>query len=498
MSQTAQRVERDEPQPARLVARNGAEALLQLFAAQGAEYLFFNPGTDTAPIIEALVALARDGRPAPEPVPCLFENVALAAAHAYFLLTRRPQVVLVHVDVGTQNLGGMVHNAQRGHAGVVIVAGRAPYTIAGTGSAPGGRDRSIQWQQDEPDQIGIVRNYVKWSHELGRSDTLQQLVPRAFQVAAAEPSGPVYMTVAREVLMEPLGELAVDALTPVPETPAADPAAVDTLARWLAEAERPIAIAGELGRHPAAVGELVRLAELVGLPVSSIRGPLNFPPTHSLALGEGHQQLKEADLVLLLDADVPWVPSVAQPPSGARIVQIDLDPVHQSIPYWGFPVHLSIQADTRKALPQLHAALEQLATPSRRAAWSARAASFAKAQQVRLEQQRARLEAARPERPIAADWAARALAEVLPDDAIVVEEVTTSGGPVRRPPRQHAARRAPDVGRPGPGVRRPAAAWAPSSRRPIGRSWCSAAMARSSSGRRLPRCAPPTRWAPPS
>src|SRR5579859_5050183 len=129
----------------RAPARTGAEAILQLMVACGVEYVFLNPGTDTAPIQEALVALAADGEAVPMLVPCLYENVAMAAAHGYFLVTRRPQLVVVHVDVGTQNLGGNIHDAMRGQAGVVVLAGRAPYTV--DGPTPGGRDRSIQWQQ---------------------------------------------------------------------------------------------------------------------------------------------------------------------------------------------------------------------------------------------------------------------------------------------------------------------------------------------------------------
>ncbi len=90
----------------RAPARTGAEAIFQLLVACGVEYVFLNPGTDTAPIQEALVALAADGEAVPTLVPCLYENVAMAAAHGYFLVTRRPQLVVVHVDVGTQNLGG--------------------------------------------------------------------------------------------------------------------------------------------------------------------------------------------------------------------------------------------------------------------------------------------------------------------------------------------------------------------------------------------------------
>src|ERR687888_2470483 len=118
--------------PARAVARNGAEAILQLLVACGVEYAFWNPGTDTAPLQEALVSLEQAGQRIPTLVPCLYENVALAGAHGYFQVTRRPQLVVVHVDVGTQNLGGNVHNAQRGQGGAVILAGRAPYTVDGS------------------------------------------------------------------------------------------------------------------------------------------------------------------------------------------------------------------------------------------------------------------------------------------------------------------------------------------------------------------------------
>src|SRR5204863_3611579 len=146
-----------------------------------------------------------------------------------------------HVDVGTQNLGGNVHNAQRGRGGVVILAGRSPYTIDDT---PGSRSGAIHWQQEQLDQIGIVRNYVKWAQELPRTDTLRELVPRAFQVAAAEPAGPVYMMIAREVLREPVEgvEVLPTARIRPPLAPAGAPAAVEQLAEWLADAAAPLAI----------------------------------------------------------------------------------------------------------------------------------------------------------------------------------------------------------------------------------------------------------------
>jgi acetolactate synthase I/II/III large subunit len=415
-------------------ARTGAEAILQLLVASGVDHVFLNPGTDTAPIQEALVALAADGEPIPTLVPCLYENVAMAAAHGYFLVTRKPQLVVVHVDVGTQNLGGNVHNALRGQAGVVVLAGRAPYTV--DGQTPGGRDRPIQWQQDVTDQIGIVRSYVKWSHELTRVDTLHHLIPRAMQMAASEPCGPVYLTAAREVLMQPPIDGKVDLASARRARPlvtsAGDPRALDQLATWLADAEAPLAITGNLGRHPEAVQSLVELAELVGMRIVDTRGPLNVPFDHKLFVDDARAAVREADVVLLLDVDVPWIPRHVSPAPDARIAQIDIDPLKESIALWGFPVDLPIQADSSKALPQLTAAVEREATSARRQRWQERRQGYASDHLSDVRARERALAGLRDQRPIAAEWVGAALAEALPRESIVLDEMVTSSDAVRR------------------------------------------------------------------
>src|SRR5579859_3452925 len=415
-------------------ARTGAEAILQLLVASGVEYVFLNPGTDTAPIQEALVALSGDGERIPTLVPCLYENVAIAAAHGYFLVTRKPQLVVVHVDVGTQNLGGNVHDAMRGQAGVVILAGRSPYTV--DGALPGSRDRAIQWQQDVTDQIGIVRGYVKWSHELSRVDTLHELVPRAVQMAASEPCGPVYMTAAREILMQPPAndqvDLRVANRTRPLVTSAGDPQALDELAEWLATAQKPVAITGNLGRHPEAVSRLASLADLLGMRIVDTRGPLNVAAGHPLYVEDANAAIAEADVVLLLDVDVPWIPRHVRPAEGARIAQLDIDPLKETIALWGFPVDLPIQADSSKALLGLQAALERHATASNRQRWADRRERYAAASVAHRERLSASVGEIRARRPIAAEWVGAALAERLPADSIVLDESVTSSDALRR------------------------------------------------------------------
>jgi acetolactate synthase-1/2/3 large subunit len=323
----------------------------------------------------------------------------------------------------------------RSHAGVVILAGRAPYTFDPT--TPGSRDRPIQWQQDVTDQIGIVRGYVKWAHELGRVDTLPYLIPRAVQLAASEPAGPVYMTAAREMLMEPTPDGEVD-LGPARRTrplvtPPADAEAIEQLAEWLALAEAPLAIAGAPGRYPRSVSSLVELAELLGMPVADTGGTLNLPLTHPLHVSDPNTLVGDADVVLMLDVDVPWIPRRAKPAASTRLAQIDIDPLKQSMSLWGFPVDLPIQADSSKALPMLVAALQRYARahPDVLEKWDARRVTAmnnsekqraAAAAQARLAGQR----------PIAPEWIGAVLRQHLPESAIVLDELVTNVEPGRR------------------------------------------------------------------
>jgi acetolactate synthase-1/2/3 large subunit len=438
------------PGPRLAEARNGAEALIQLLVAHGVEYLFLCPGTDTAPVQEAIVRLGRDGHAVPKIVPGLYENVALAAAHGYFCVTRKPQAVLVHVDAGTQNLGAMLHDAQRAHGGVLIFAGRTPYTVDGT--VAGGRDAYIQWLQDQPDQPGIVRNYVKWWHELGRTDTLNYLIPRAAQIAASEPCGPVYMTVAREVLMAPMEGVTIH--PPERTRPAltgpGDLDGIEQIAEWLADAEHPLILAGDVVRHPEDVADLTALAETIGAVVNDRASPLNIALTHPQYRLDVAADVREADAILLLDNSVPWIPKQARPKPEARIAQIDIDPVKASIPLWGFPVDLPLVGDTSKALPLLLAGVERRATPERRANWSARRERLkAEAAQTRRETA-ARLDGMRARSPIHADRICAALGAALPADAIVIEEAVTNLPAVRK----HVRREQPGtlISPQGPGL----------------------------------------------
>mgnify|MGYP001432284102 CR=1 FL=1 len=145
------------------------------------EYVFINSGTDTFPIQEAMARMMEQERPIPKLILCIDEVTAMFAAQGYYQLTGRAQVVLVHVDAGTAQIGGAYHDVQRDHSGVIVCAGRAPSTLGA--AVPGGKDMGIHWLQEQLDQNGIVRTFTKWDYEIHRAEMTGFIVHRALQVA---------------------------------------------------------------------------------------------------------------------------------------------------------------------------------------------------------------------------------------------------------------------------------------------------------------------------
>jgi acetolactate synthase-1/2/3 large subunit len=410
---------------------DGAAEFVATLADEGVQHLFINPGTDTAPVQEALAAARKEGTPSPRAVLCLHEFVALSSAMGHYLASGMPQAVIVHVDAGTLNLGGALHNAQRNRVPVVIFAGRSPYSDSP--AVPGHRDTPIQWQQEQLDQQAVVRAFGKWTMEVPRGRDLGRIVRRAYQVTQTDPRGPAYVMLPREALMEPggmepggmePGGTALARRARPPRPPAADPGALAEMARSLAGAASPVIVTSRTGTRPGAVAALVEVAELLGCPVLDHRDRLSFPPGHPLCAGDATEVLADADVVLILDTEVPWVPAQVAPPPSATVLQIDIDPVKAGMPLWWYPVDLSVTADTGLALPLLAGELRALASPERTAAWQARRERVT-GRLARVRQRWADL--ARSDEPAAAaDAMLHALNRVLPPDAIVLEEAVTN------------------------------------------------------------------------
>jgi acetolactate synthase I/II/III large subunit len=410
-------------------AAEAAEAYVRALVAQGVTCLFMNPGTDTIPIQEALSKLEQLGEPVPRTVLCLFELVALAAAHGYYAATGEPQAVLVHVDVGTQNLGGMLHNVQRGRAAVLISAGRTPYTTDAT--QRGTRDTYIHWLQEQFDQHGVVRNYVKWDYELRRPEQMGEVIARGFQIAASDPPGAAYLTLPREVLMTEVEHVSIPprAQTPPARLGAGDPEALEDVAARLVNSDRPIVLPSTTGRTRRGFEALVRLADLLALPVVERRERTNFPSSHPLHQGfQPAPFVAQADVVLVLDQDVPYIPTHVMPRPDATVVQIDVDPVKERIPLWSFPVTMPIRADSSRALELVASYAADLLTDHARVRIEQRREMLAARHRERIDARETAALKARGATPIAPEWLGYCIGQLKREapDCIVVDESLTS------------------------------------------------------------------------
>lgn len=420
---------------------SASSALLEALYEAGVAYIFANFGSDHPALIEAIAEAKATGRNIPSVVTCPNEMVALSCAQGYAQLTGRAQAVIVHVDCGTQALGGAVHNAARGRAPVLIFAGMSPATQEG--ELVGSRNEFIHWLQDVPDQRAIVRQYMKYDHEIRNSRNVKQIVHRAMQFAHSDPKGPVYLVAARETMEADAPVVATDLARWRPVSPAPLPAdGIAEIAAALAQAGRPLVVTSYVGRRHEAVAELVRFCRLTGSGVlESAPACMNFPHDNRAYLGNQWNEpfqnpvLAEADVILVIDSDVPWIGTVNRPNEGATIFHIDVDPLKISTPLWYIGAQRSFAADGALALKQLNEALT--VKPIDRARLDQRARHWADHHAARRQTLDSREAASTGE--ITAEFLTSCVRKQIDRDAIVLSEGITNYPAIAN----HAARTQP-------------------------------------------------------
>ena len=346
----------DEPRRPTTVA----ERYLASLCEHGIDTLFVNAGTDFAPLVEAYAAHKEaGGPPLPEPVVCAHENLAAGMAHGAYLVSGRPQAVMFHVSVGTANAVCAVTNAARDNVPMIVTAGRTPILEEG---AVGARDTHIHWAQEMFDQAGMLRELVKWDYELRDPRQVDQAVDRAIALATAHPRGPVYLSLPREVLAQPLPpDGPLRGATAVPAAGLPDPAAVDELAERIAAASCPVVVTSASGADPATVELLGALCDRFAIGVAEM-GPryVNVVPDRPLYLGTELQRVFDlADVVVILESDVPWMPTRSAPRDETFVAQAGVDPLFARYPMRTHRSDLTIAAAVRPLLVALANGLEQ-------------------------------------------------------------------------------------------------------------------------------------------
>ncbi len=397
---------------------SGKQAFLQILKQEGVEVMFGNPGTTELPLMDGL---ARE--PGIRYILALHESVAIAMADGYAQASGKLAAVNVHTSPGLGNSMGMLYDATKAGSPILLTAGQHDQAMNLT--------EPILWSELTP----VARPYVKWAHEITRLEDLPRAVRRAAKTALAHPTGPVFLSLPVDVLN---AERELDLLAPTRIAPRTrgDLAAVEAAADLLVKARRPIVISGDAVAHGDALDEMVEVAELLGSPVFTecVPSTCSFPFAHPLYQGAFPRLgppiralLMRHDLVFSVGGDLFTLslPSDVEPmPEGLPLVHLDVDPWEIGKNY---PATVAIAGDPKATLPDLAEALRRRLTPAARREAQARITELGAAMETRRRalREQAATEAGRmPMQPLSL---VAALADAIPDDAIVVDETISSG-----------------------------------------------------------------------
>jgi acetolactate synthase I/II/III large subunit len=353
----------------------------------GVDYLFCNFGTDHAPIIDEMAHRKKLGAPMPGVVRCPHENTAAHMAGGYALVTGRGQGVLVHVDVGTANTGNGMHNLFRSRLPVLLMAGKAPYTV--NNELVGSRDTYVHFIQEPFDQASLVRPYLKWEWTLPSGIVVKEALQRASSIMQSEPRGPVYLMMQRETLTQTFSadEIRSYSADQFAATAGggADPKLVETLADRLLTAENPTLITGYAGRHAHTSRAIDALAQFAGIAVYEVHGTNNISHDSPCFVGfSAEKAVPKTDVGLLVDVDVPWFPSKVQAAPNAFWAHIDIDTLKPGSPMWSFPGNTRMQGDSGRILEQVLDVMKAKATPRFKAAAAERLTRVKAAREERI------------------------------------------------------------------------------------------------------------------
>ena len=409
---------------------DGGEAILEAFRNLGVDHIIASPGSEWPSMWEALARQKINEVPGPRYIDCWHETLAVTMAMGYTRVTGRLQAVLLHAGVGLLQGSLGIQGAYQGEVPMLICSGESITNGDDPNFDPGG-----QWYRGLNVVGGAnrwVEPFVKWSSHVNTHLNLYETVSRAGEMAQRVPKGPTYLDIPIEVMLPEWTP--PPRIGKVPAAPKMQPeaAAVAQVAQLLSRSTNPVIITETSGRDVQAFEQLVRLAELLSIPVVE-SGPTyaNFPKDHPLYMGTDVNAFRDrSDLFLIVGSKAPWYPPSAGPSSGTVVV-IDDNPIKEHMIYQALHADSYLEGDIGSILKLLADAVEaggnvdSGTVKERRSHWQAE-------HDKESQGIAAAVESAKTASPIDPVWLCAALNDVMPADTAYVNETITHGGAILR------------------------------------------------------------------
>jgi benzoylformate decarboxylase len=401
----------------------GKTALLELLKQEGVRMMFGNPGTTELPLMDALAA-EHELRY----ILALQEAPAMGMADGYAQASGQCAVVNLHAAPGLGNALGMLYDAQKAGAPILVTAGQHEQRFNFT--------EPLLWA----DLPSIARPFVKWSEEVRRLADLPRAIHRAVKTALAPPTGPVFLSLPGDILTDS-ADLDLGAPSRVAAGIRGDAGAIAQAAAILAKARSPVIIAGDAVPQGDALAELVALAEALGAPVydEGMASRAMFPSSHPLYRGALvrlpeaiSSMLGQHDLLVSIGADLFTLSlpgEVEAMPPAYPVVHLDTNPWELAKNY---PEQVSILGEPKITLPELTAAVLQARSAADTLAAGKRLTHVKAEGLASLHKLHATADALAERRPIHPLALMQTIGRLLPDDAVVIDETVSSGTGLRR------------------------------------------------------------------
>jgi thiamine pyrophosphate-dependent acetolactate synthase large subunit-like protein len=418
--------------------RYGSDFIVDILRQYDIPYAAFNPGASFRGIHDSLVNYLGNKRP--EFLECTHEEISVAIAHGYARASGKPMAAILHNVVGLQHAVMAIYNAWCDRIPVILIGGTGPMSYVN-------RRPGSDWLHTALVQGNLIRDIVKWDDQPADLESTPESFARAYQAAMSEPRGPVYVcydAAIQEKEVEDFPALPDPSKFLPPESPTAAPEVIERIARALLVAEYPVIVVDRLGKSAVAYDALVKLAELLTIPVLDQGNRHNFPNQHPMALDAiPGEVLEVADMVLGLDVmdfygalhTVDRLTRETKPMyrSGTHIAHVSLD--GYLLGSWSHdfrrlqPTDDMVAADTARFVPQLLACCtELLAThgsaarknEARKERWGQRRSQLREKWVAKAEEQRS-------ETPIALSSLAAIVWDVIKDEPWILANGTANG-----------------------------------------------------------------------
>ena len=396
-----------------MVKMAGKSALMEMLRAEGVEYIFGNPGTSEAPIMDIL-----EEYPDIKYMLTTQEGVAMGMADGYAIATGRPSFVNLHIETGLANGISLLHHAWEGGTPLVLTSGNKDV-------------RKLAEGRTELSEM--VRQFTKWSVEVTHPEQVPGVMRRAFNEARTPPTGPVYVGFSANALDDE-ADVEIQPSSRGYFRTGADAEAISTAAAMLSIASCPVMVVGDRLGKSGGTAEAVRLAEALGARVyAASYADMNFPTGHpqfmgriSPSLPSGREALAQADVVLAVGTNAfsgYFYFSGRTLGPNARLIHLDsaYSEVGKSE-----PTEVGIIADPKVALGQLCHAVEDTMSGSAREAAKGRAASLASEKAATRNQWERDLKERWDGRPMSPARMMTELARALPPGTVICDDSITS------------------------------------------------------------------------